>query len=51
MVDPHHVKDFHATILAALGIRSDDLSFEHNGRPKRLTGVAGSAKVIPGVFA
>jgi hypothetical protein len=51
VVEPHSVKDFHATILAALGLRSDDLSFEHNGRPERLTGVAASAKVIPGVFA
>ena len=50
VVDPYSVKDFHATILAALGIRSNDLAFEHNGRPERLTGVAGSAKVIPGVL-
>jgi Protein of unknown function (DUF1501) len=48
---PYSVKDFHATILASLGIRSNDLSFEHNGRPERLTGVTGSAKIIPGVLA
>jgi hypothetical protein len=49
--DPHPVKDLHATILHALGLRSEDLFFEHNGRPERLTGVAGSAKVIERVFA
>lgn len=47
---PHPFKDLHATILTALGIRSDDLYFEHAGRSERLTGVAGSAKVIPGVL-
>jgi hypothetical protein len=48
--DPVSVKDFHATILHALGLRNDDLFFEHNGRPERLTGVAGSGKVVRGVF-
>lgn len=47
---PHSFKDFHATILAALGMRNDDLSFEHNGRAERLTGVAGTGKVIDGVL-
>ena len=46
---PLAVKDLHATILTALGLHPEDLSFEHNGRPERLTGFAGSAKVIPGV--
>lgn len=50
-VDPHPVKDLHATILTAMGLRPDELLFEHNGRPERLTGVAGSSKVIPGVLA
>jgi hypothetical protein len=48
---PHPFRDFHATILTALGISYEDLSFEVNARQERLTGVAGSAKVIPGVFA
>lgn len=48
--DPHPVKDLHATLLTAMGLRPDDLSFEHNGRPERLTGVAGSSKAIPGVL-
>lgn len=50
-VDPHPVKDLHATILAAMGLRPDDLFFSSNGRPERLTGVAGSSKIIPGVLA
>jgi hypothetical protein len=50
-VDPHPVKDFHATLLTAMGLRPDDLYFETNGRPERLTGVAGSSKRIPGVLA
>jgi hypothetical protein len=49
--DPHSVKDLHATVLTALGLNPDDLYFEHNGRPERLTGVAGSAKPIREVFA
>ena len=48
---PHSVKDLHATILAALGLRNDDLYFEHNSRMERITGVAGSANIIPGVLA
>jgi hypothetical protein len=48
---PIHFRDLHATILAALGLNNDELSFHINGREERLTGVAGSAKVIPGVLA
>jgi hypothetical protein len=48
---PTPVKDLHATILTAMGLRPDDLFFETNGRPERLTGVAGSSKAIPGVLA
>ena len=47
---PHDFKDLHATILAALGFRHDDLSYEHSGRPERLTGIAGGAEIIPGVL-
>jgi hypothetical protein len=49
--DPVAVKDLHATILHAMGIRCDDLFFEASGRPERLTGVAGTAKVVDRVFA
>jgi uncharacterized protein (DUF1501 family) len=48
---PHPFRDLHATILHALGISHEDLSFEVSARQERLTGVAGSAKVIPGVLA
>jgi hypothetical protein len=47
---PTHFRDLHATILAALGLHHDELYFEANGRPERLTGVAGGANVIPGVL-
>jgi hypothetical protein len=50
-VDPYHPKNVHATILAALGLHCDDLFFEAAGRQERLTGVAGSAALIPGVLA
>ena len=47
---PTSFRDLHATILAALGLNNDELSFLANGREERLTGVAGSAKIIPGVL-
>jgi hypothetical protein len=49
-VQPTPVKDLHATILTAMGIRPDDFFYEFNGRPERLTGVAGSWKLIPNVL-
>ena len=49
-VDPHPVKDLHATSLHTLGLKADDPFFEQAGRQERLTGVAGSASVIIGVF-
>jgi hypothetical protein len=48
---PTPFRDLHATILAALGLNNDDLYFHTNGRNERLTGVAKSAKIIPGVLA
>jgi hypothetical protein len=47
---PVQFRDLHATILKALGLHNDDLLFEVNGRPERLTGVAGSANIIQGVL-
>jgi hypothetical protein len=47
---PTQFNDLHATIFKALGLHHDDLWFEVNGRQERLTGVAGSATVIPGVL-
>ena len=49
--DPVSVSQLHATILTALGLRPDDLFFEHNGRPERLTGVMGSATPVMDLFA
>ena len=48
---PHSIKDLHATILTALGLNNEELLFRVSGRPERLTGVAGTAKVIPGLLA
>lgn len=47
---PIQFRDLHATILRALGLQHEDLSFEHNARQERITGVAGTAKVIEGVL-
>jgi hypothetical protein len=47
---PLHFRDLHATILRALGLPNDELSFEVSGRQERLTGVAGGAQVIEGVL-
>ncbi len=47
---PVHFRDLHATILAAIGIKNDNLYWEISGRQERLTGVAGAGKPIPGVL-
>src|SRR5436189_2400266 len=43
---PIQFRDLHATILTALGLDYESLSFEVNGRPERLTGVADSSRVV-----
>jgi len=43
---PVPFRDLHATILTALGLKFEGLSFEVNGRDERLTGVAGTAKPL-----
>lgn len=48
---PQPFKNLHNTILTLMGIRCDDLYFEHNGRSERLTGVAGTSHAIPGVLS
>jgi hypothetical protein len=48
---PTSFRDLHATILGALGLDNDALAFHTSGRDERLTGVAGSAKLIRGVLA
>jgi hypothetical protein len=47
---PVQMKDLHATILAALGLEHESLFFNVSGRQERLTGIAGGARVIPGVL-
>ncbi len=43
---PVQFRDLHATILTALGIKFEELSFEVNGRDERITGVAGLANPL-----
>ena len=45
---PHHPNDLQATILHALRIDQNELSYEHNGRKEIVTFLGG--KVIPEVF-
>ncbi len=47
---PYEFADLHATILAALGLDKDSLSYTHGGFEERLTGVPGAGKLIPGVL-
>jgi hypothetical protein len=47
---PIQFRDLHNTILTALGLDNEELYFEFNGRPERLTGVADSSKLIEGVL-
>jgi uncharacterized protein (DUF1501 family) len=48
--DPVHIRDLHATILHALGLEHERLSFKFQGLDQRLTGVE-PAKVVKGLFA
>lgn len=45
-----HFRDLHATILALMGLSSDDLTFGYAGREHRLTGPEGG-KVVEDLFA
>lgn len=49
--NPVSVRDFHATVLHALGFRNDESFSGHDGRLGSLTGAATSAKVARNVFA
>jgi len=49
VVDPVHVHDLHATILALLGFDHKKLTYRYNGRDFRLTDVYG--EVVKGVMA
>ena len=43
---PIQFRDLHATILTAMGIKFEELSFSVNGRDERITGVAGTAQPL-----
>ena len=45
-----HFRDLHATILHAMGLPANDLTFHHAGRKHRLTGPEGG-KVVKEIFA
>lgn len=47
--DTVHIHDFHATLLALLGVDHEHLTYQHAGREFRLTDVSG--KVISDIFA
>lgn len=47
-VDPHHLRDVHATLLHLMGLDSDRLTYYHGGRFKRLTDTGG--EVISGIL-
>lgn len=48
--DPVHIRDLHATILYALGIEHERLTYKFQGLDQRLTGVLPS-KIITDLFA
>jgi uncharacterized protein (DUF1501 family) len=47
--NPYHIRDLHATILSAMGLNHERLTYLFNGRFQRLTGTAGT--VINSAFA
>lgn len=50
VVDKHHVRDFHATVLHLMGLDFERLTYLHAGLNRKLTGVL-EAEVIRGVLA
>jgi uncharacterized protein (DUF1501 family) len=48
--NPVHIRDLHATILHALGIDHERMTYKFQGLDQRLTGVE-PAKIIKEVFA
>ncbi len=49
-VNKVHVRDFHATLLALLGIDHEKLTYRFQGLDQRLTGVE-SSRVVKEIFA
>lgn len=48
---PVQFRDLHATILRLLGLDHEELSFEVSGRQERITGVAGSSRILHEILA
>jgi hypothetical protein len=46
VTDRHHVKDFHATVLTALGLDPNDLTFRYGGLDQKLVGVEGADPIL-----
>jgi hypothetical protein len=49
--NPHHISDFHATILHLMGLDHQRLTFYHQGLDQRLTGVTEERHIIREVLA
>lgn len=49
-VNPHHLRDLHATILHLMGLNHEHLTFFYGGLDNKLTGVI-PAEVIQGILA
>ncbi|MBL9163046.1 MAG: DUF1501 domain-containing protein [Planctomycetaceae bacterium] len=50
VVNPHHLRDLHATILHLMGLDHKKLTYFHGGLEEKLTGVV-DANVIRGIIA
>ncbi|MEY3276431.1 MAG: hypothetical protein RL153_1698, partial [Verrucomicrobiota bacterium] len=46
-VDPHHLRDLHATILHLMGMDHERLTYFHGGLENKLTGVVEAAPIRP----
>jgi hypothetical protein len=51
VVNRHHLRDLHATILHQMGLDHSRLTYPYAGLDQRLTGVEVEAKVIRGLIA
>ena len=49
VVDRHHIRDLHATVLHLMGLEPNRLSFFYGGLDQKLVGVQG-ADVIEGII-
>ena len=49
--DPVHVRDMQATMLHALGLESQELTYPYQGLEQKLTGVGDTPRVISDIFA